>query len=77
MVEPWRLGQHRHAVETGRRLRDRGVPGRIETGRWYDIRIEVQGAHIRCYLDGKLIHDFSPSIKAMYAVASRATPAAT
>jgi alpha-L-arabinofuranosidase len=33
------------------------VPGRIETGRWYDIRIEVEGSRIRCYLDGKLVQD--------------------
>ncbi|MCX7597978.1 MAG: alpha-L-arabinofuranosidase [Armatimonadetes bacterium] len=31
--------------------------GSIETGRWYDIRIELQGARIRCYLDGRLIID--------------------
>ena len=33
------------------------VPGRIETGRWYDIRITLDGERIRAYLDGKLIHD--------------------
>jgi alpha-L-arabinofuranosidase len=33
------------------------VPGRIETGRWYDIRVAVEGPRIRCYLNGKLIHD--------------------
>jgi len=33
------------------------VPGKIETGRWYDIHIELEGTRIRCYLDGKLIHD--------------------
>ncbi len=33
------------------------APGRVETGRWYDIRIELQGPRIRCYLDDKLIHD--------------------
>jgi alpha-L-arabinofuranosidase len=33
------------------------VPGSIETGRWYDIRIELKGPRIRCYLDGQLIHD--------------------
>ncbi len=33
------------------------VPGHIETGRWYDIRVELSGPRIRCYLDGKLIHD--------------------
>jgi len=32
-------------------------PGRIETGAWYDIRIEVDGERIRCFLNGELIHD--------------------
>ena len=27
----------------------------VETGRWYDIRVEVQGRAIKCYLDDKLI----------------------
>jgi alpha-L-arabinofuranosidase len=36
--------------------------GHIETGRWYDIRIEVEGERVRCYLDGKLIHDVSTAI---------------
>ena len=49
------------------------VEGRIETGRWYDIKVESLGNRIRCYLDGKLIHD-APcgSLDSMYAVASRA-----
>ncbi|WP_019063395.1 alpha-L-arabinofuranosidase C-terminal domain-containing protein [Streptomyces prunicolor] len=33
------------------------VPGPIETGRWYDIRIEVAGPLLRCLLDGVLIHE--------------------
>jgi alpha-L-arabinofuranosidase len=33
------------------------VPGPIEPGRWYDIRIEWRGNRIRCFLDGELIHD--------------------
>jgi alpha-L-arabinofuranosidase len=33
------------------------VPGRIETNRWYDIKVELSGSRVRCYLDGKLIHD--------------------
>ena len=33
------------------------VPGHIENNRWYDIRIEIKGASVKCYLDGKLIHD--------------------
>lgn len=37
----------------------RPVPGSIETGRWYDIKIQVTGRRIQCYLDGKLIHDIT------------------
>jgi alpha-L-arabinofuranosidase len=33
------------------------VNGTIELNRWYDIKIELAGNHIRCYLDGKLVHD--------------------
>ncbi len=32
-----------------------GSPVTIETGRWYDIRIELSGSDIKCYLDDKLI----------------------
>ena len=59
-------GNKRHGLEIG------GVeaetPGRIETGKWYDIKVEAIGARVRCWLDGKLIHDVSrapmPSIYA-------------
>jgi len=50
-------------------------PTMIETGRWYDIKIEVQGRRIRCFLDGKLLTDIvdtPPSPPApLYAAASR------
>ncbi len=75
----WNLGgwgNSKHAVEKcvggGKSIVSNEVPGSIETGRWYDIRIDVQGDHIRCYLDGKLIHDFEDKpLAALYAVASR------
>ncbi|MCS7309428.1 MAG: carbohydrate binding domain-containing protein, partial [Armatimonadetes bacterium] len=75
----WNLGgwgNVKHAVEKcvggGKSIVSNEVPGRIETGRWYDIRIEVQGNRIRCYLDGQLIHDFEDKpLSALYAVASR------
>jgi alpha-L-arabinofuranosidase len=48
------------------------VPGTIETGRWYDIKVELKGPVIRCYLDGKLIHEVTgKGMESMYAVASR------
>ena len=44
--------------ETGTRLAVYGS-GHIVSKRWYDIRVMVQGAHIRCWLDGALIHDIT------------------
>ncbi len=32
---------------------------KIDTGKWYDIKIEVTGESYKCYLDGKLIHEFT------------------
>lgn len=47
------------------------VKCKIETGKWYDVKIETKGNQIKCYLDGTLIHDFKlpekPQPK-MYAV---------
>jgi len=54
-------GNSRHAIEGclagNKGIVGRDVPGSIETGRWYDIRVELSGNRIRCYLDGELIHD--------------------
>lgn len=50
-------GNNAHAVETRPKREFAHVPGRIETGRWYDIKVVVQGPSIKCYLDAKLIHD--------------------
>ena len=48
------------------------VPGKVETGRWYNIRIELQGPRIRGYLDGKLMQEVvRPSPLRLYAVASQ------
>jgi len=54
-------GNREHAIE---RVSDGAkyqisphVAGGVQTNRWYDIRIDLQGRHIRCYLDDKLIHD--------------------
>ena len=48
------------------------VKGNLENGRWYDIRIEMPGERIRCYLDNQLVHDVpAPELNTLYAVASR------
>ncbi len=70
----WNLGgwnNTQHAVELGGTLDPK--PAAIETGRWYDIKVEVRGNGIKCYLDGKLVHEVQQQrVKALYASASRA-----
>jgi alpha-L-arabinofuranosidase len=46
----------------------------IEPNRWYDVRIELKGADIKCYLDNKLITEATDApvpVPAVYASASR------
>jgi alpha-L-arabinofuranosidase len=65
-------GNSRHAIEMDGIFANE-VPGKIEADRWYDIRIELNDTHIKCYLDDKLIHDVTyPKSKTLYAVASHA-----
>jgi alpha-L-arabinofuranosidase len=70
----WNLGgwgNTKHAVESPN-LPMKDVPSKIETGRWYDIRIELAGAKVRCYLDGKLVHEASQAPQApLHYVAGR------
>jgi alpha-L-arabinofuranosidase len=49
-------------------------PGHIETGRWYDLKVQVQGFSVRCWLDGKLIHEITlprQTAQVLYASATR------
>jgi alpha-L-arabinofuranosidase len=63
-------GNVRHALEVGG-VPDSSVNGKIETGKWYDIRVELQGNSIKCYLDGKLLHDVeSVAQQSLYASAT-------
>ena len=71
----WNLGgwdNTRDALENGGAID--GQSGQIETGRWYDIRLEVSGSHVKCYLDGRLVHDVNyeagGEVKALYATAT-------
>ena len=61
----WNVGgssNKHHAVQrvkNGGQARNvsKQVNGSVETNKWYDIKIELTGPRIRCYLDGKLIND--------------------
>jgi hypothetical protein len=65
----WNLGgwgNTKHAVETsiaGRKSTlGESVLGHIDVDHWYDIRIELKGGRIRCFLDGTLVHDISRQV---------------
>ena len=38
----------------------------MELNRWYDVKVELNGRRIRCYLDGKLIHDVTAPIPSSF-----------
>jgi len=65
-------GNTQNAIEYGGTIDPK--PGRIETGLWYDIRVEVRGKRVKCSLDGQLIHDVDyendTPVRALYASAS-------
>ena len=61
----WNLGgwgNTQSAVEKGtadgRSTVTGGVAANIESNRWYDIKVVVAGETFKCYLDGKLIHEY-------------------
>ena len=44
---------------SGRSIIGDSKPMNLSTGKWYKIKIEVQGETYKCYLDGKLMHEFT------------------
>jgi alpha-L-arabinofuranosidase len=67
-------GNSQHALELPFGGGGRRIPGKIETGRWYDIKIECKGPSISCYLDGRLVEEMSTkdaAMKSLYAVAGK------
>jgi alpha-L-arabinofuranosidase len=50
-------GNTEHAIEFNQNPVGPHVAGSVETDRWYELKVELSGTRIRCYLDGKLVHD--------------------
>jgi alpha-L-arabinofuranosidase len=54
----WNLGGWRNtqdAIELdGKRNAKKGS---VAGGRWYDLKVEVRGSSVKCWLDGALVHD--------------------
>ncbi|HWC58102.1 MAG TPA: alpha-L-arabinofuranosidase C-terminal domain-containing protein, partial [Verrucomicrobiae bacterium] len=72
----WNIGgweNTQNGVESGGTLDPK--PGSIQTGRWYDIKVAVNGRRVQCFLDGQLIHDVNydsaEPVKALYASAAQ------
>jgi len=50
-----------------------GIPGSVQTGTWYDLRIVLTGPRIQCYVNSTLTLDVSyPTVLPVYASASYA-----
>ena len=50
----------------------RPVNFQVEQGRWYDIKVVLDGNRISCYLDGKLMHEaVAPERTRLYVVSGR------
>jgi alpha-L-arabinofuranosidase len=65
-------GNTRHAVQAADAVVGEQVRGSVETGRWYDIRVEVRDRTVRGYLDGQLIMERTlPRIDKVLAIAGR------
>jgi alpha-L-arabinofuranosidase len=48
------------------------IAGKIEDNRWYDVRIELQGATVKAYLDNQLVQQGQRQPQtALYAIAGR------
>ncbi|HLO99611.1 MAG TPA: alpha-L-arabinofuranosidase C-terminal domain-containing protein, partial [Fimbriimonas sp.] len=52
----WKNAEHGIEVSGSGRM-GRNLPGKIETGKWYDIEIDYSPTRIICKLDGKQIFD--------------------
>ena len=65
-------GNQQHAVQVADAVVGEQTPGTIETGRWYDLKIEVRDRTVRGYLDGALVQERTlPRIDAVLAISGR------
>ena len=50
-------GNKEHGLEQGPMQPVTRMPGSIEAGRWYDVKVQLEGERIRVWLDGKPLFD--------------------
>jgi alpha-L-arabinofuranosidase len=59
----WNIGGWQntaHAIEFGETRDRKGA--RVESNRWYDIKIQTRGTAVKCWLNGRLIHEIKDAI---------------
>lgn len=64
-------GNSLHAIEwakdNSKSLVGKQKPGTIETGKWYDVKVEYSASRVRCWLDGELLFDeVPPEVKTLH-----------
>jgi alpha-L-arabinofuranosidase len=65
-------GNRLHAVQVADAVVGQQTAGSIDTGRWYDLRIEVRGRTVRGFLDGALVQERTlPRVDRVLAVGGR------
>lgn len=67
-------GNHEHALERTTSGSKGGLGARargsVETGKWYDVRIECRGGRVKTFLDGVAVHDVEDRGAPDFAVAA-------
>jgi alpha-L-arabinofuranosidase len=65
-------GNRLHAVQVADAVVGEQTAGTIETGRWYDLKIEVAGRTVRGYIDGVMVQERTlPRIDRVLAISGR------
>jgi alpha-L-arabinofuranosidase len=60
----WNIGgwnNTAHAIEFGETRDRKGA--KVESNRWYDIKIQIRGATVKCWLDGRLVHEIKDTLQ--------------
>ena len=58
----WDVGGYNNSTnEMQIGLKSGSMKGSIETGRWYDVKLEIIGSTVKGYLDGQLVQEVSAS----------------